>query len=571
MASNTPAPNQAYEHRLIVVMIVLAMVGAVLVGQLVRWQIIEHDQFKQQAEQRRQEVALKAKRGDIFTRNGNLLAIDSVEYEISASPHLMSNKRERARELADLLEMPYETMLTAFTTATTTYQITNSAPREVGEYLLDKDYVAFNVHPRPKRAYPEGSLAAHVLGIVIEGGNGFYGVEGFYNSRLKGTTGIREGELGPFGLIPLSHFKITPPVEGTDLYLTIDRAVQRMVERELAAAVETYGAEGGTILVMNPRTGEVLALANYPTYDPNKFATSDTTLFNNSVVSIAYEPGSVFKLVTMAAALDSGQVQPGSTVNDTGAIDVGGQVIYNSDRLAHGTVDMTTVLAKSLNVSTAQIAVRMGPSKFYNYLSRFGFGRITEIDLDSEGQGTLKKPGDPAWHESDLATNSFGQGIAVTPIQMLTAICAIANDGYLMKPYIVQRMDTPNSENDQTNQPQVVRRAITVNTAHILTEMMLQAGQAGDSLALIPGYEVAGKTGTSQIPVPGGYHPDLTIASYAGFFPANDPQVAALVILNKPTVSKWGSQTAAPTFRKVGEQLINLLDIPPASALVAQQ
>lgn len=565
--------QNSYQSRIILVMAVLAAAGLILVAQLVRWQIVQHDEFKALAERKNQkDITLEAQRGNVYDKNGNLLAIDTVQYEISASPGLISDPAGTADRLYKLLNIPRDVLYEGLTSEQMWVPITRNAPLEVGQTLLEWDIVGLVVTPRSKRAYPEGDLAAHLLGFVNDNNTGFYGIEGYYDGMLRGIAGRQVGEHGPFGdIIPLGEFEVTPATEGADLYLTVDRAVQRMAENELAYALETYGAESGSIIIMDPQTGALLASANWPSYNPNQYAQTDTKLFLDNLVSKAYEPGSVFKIVTMAAALDAKTVGPATTLYDSGALQVGSQVIYNSDRRANGTVDMTTVLAKSLNVGTAQIAQAMGPDKFYNYVRRFGFGRLTEIDLSSEGQGTLKTPLDAAWHESDLATNSFGQGIAVTPIQMLSAVSAVANDGLLMKPHVVDKIVTHDTQRELAVKPQVIRRAISADTADVLTQMLVEALETNNSLALVPGYKIAGKTGTAEIPIPGGYHPDLTIASFTGYFPADDPRVAVLVVLNKPTVSKWGSVTAAPTFKRVAEQLINLLDIAPSGGELVQR
>lgn len=565
--------TQQHQNRIFIIMAILSAVGLILVAQLVRWQIIEHKSFVKLANQQNQkEYILKPARGNIYDRNHHLLAVDTVQYEVSASPQLISDPQETAGRLYRLLNIPRKTLLAGLSSDQPWVPITRDATREVGEMLLEWDITGLLVSPRSKRAYPERNLASHLLGFVNDNSDGFYGVEGYYNALLQGSAGRQTGEHGPFGdIIPLGDFEITLPTEGADLYLTIDRNIQRMVEEELAQAVTHYGAEGGSVIVTNPRTGGVLASASFPTYDPNTFAQTDANYFSDPIVSWAYEPGSVFKIITMAAGLDSGTVAPASTVQDNGVIEIGGQTIYNSDRLAHGTVDMTTVLAKSLNVGSAQIAIVMGADKFYNYVRRFGFGRLTEIDLSGEGPGTVKTPLVAAWHISDLATNSFGQGIAVTPIQLVAAVGAVANDGLLMKPHIVHKITTHEQGRVVEIKPQVVRRAVSADTANVLTQMLATALEVEDSLALIPGYRVAGKTGTAQIPIPGGYHPSLTIASFIGYFPIDDPQVLVLIILDKPTVSKWGNQTAAPTFRQIGEHLISLLDIPPDEIRLASR
>jgi cell division protein FtsI/penicillin-binding protein 2 len=369
-------------------------------------------------------------------------------------------------------------------------------------------------------------------------------------------------------MIPLGVSRFVPPVRGAALYLTIDRGIQFVIERELEQAVIEYGAQRGSVIVLNPKTGALLGTVSYPAYDPNNYAVSDESLFFDPIVSEQYEPGSVFKIITMAAGLDAGVVVPNKVIYDGGTIEVGGRVIYNWDRQGHGQVDMIDVLAQSLNVGVAQVAIELGKDRFYTYVKRFGFGRLTEIDLGNEGPGTLKTPKDAAWHASDLGANSFGQGIAVTPLQMAVAVAAIANDGQMMKPYIVQRIVS--NEQDIAVNPIITRRAVSAETAHTLTDMLATALERANSEALLPGYRVAGKTGTAEIPVPGGYHPTLTLGSFAGYLPADDPQVLVLVIIDRPLGSRWGSKTAAPTFKRIAEQLVVLLDIPPDDVRLAQ-
>ena len=564
---------QQHQNRIVIVMAVLSAAGLILVAQLARWQIIYHDHFVELADRQNQkEFLLQPRRGNIYDRNDHLLAGDSVQYEVSASPQLIADPEKTADRLYRLLNISRETLLTGLAGDQVWVPITRNAPMAVGDTLLEWDITGLQITPRSKRAYPERALASHLIGFVNDNNDGFYGVEGYYDSLLQGSAGRQTGEHGPFGdIIPMGNFEITQPTKGADLYLTIDRSTQQMVQNELIQAIERFGAESGTVIVLDPQTGDVLASASLPDYDPNNFAQSETGYFIDPMVSQAYEPGSVFKIITMAAGLDSNTVAPGTTVYDGGLIEVGGQTIYNANRLAHGTVDMTTVLAKSLNVGSSQIALVMGTDKFYNYVRRFGFGRLTEIDLSSEGPGTLKTPGDTAWHESDLATNSFGQGIAVTPIQMASAVGAVANNGLLLKPHVVRQIVTHDEGRVIEIKPQVVRRAVSADTANVLTQMLATALEVEDSQALIPGYRVAGKTGTASIPIPGGYHPTLTITSFVGYFPIDDPQALILVILHKPTVSKWGNQTAAPTFRRIGERLISLLDIPPDNIRLASR
>ena len=561
-----------FRYRVYTVMAVMCAAGLMLVGQLIRWQIIEHSRFVALAEaEHRDELIIPARRGEIRDRDGHLLAVDVIQYDISASPKIISDPQATADRLSSVLGIPRDEVLQHLTDKAAWSPIAYGVPQNVGETIINWDIVGITAEPRTKRVYPEEKMAAHLLGFVNGDGHGFYGVEGYYHDLLNGKAGFEAGERSPFGeMIPLGVSHFVPPISGATVYLTINRSVQLLVERELEIAVKQYGAQDGSVVVLNPKTGAVLAAASYPTYNPNTYSsTSDNNLFLDPVVSEQYEPGSVFKIVSMAAGLDAGAVTPETTVFDGGSIEFGGRVFYDWDRQAHGVVDMTTVLAKSLNVGIAQVAVKLGKDRFYTYLKRFGFGQLTEIDLGNEGPGRLKTPKDADWHESDLGANSFGQGIAVTPMQIAAAVGAVANQGLLMKPYVVERV--VDSEREIQVKPIMVRRAVSPATATTLTHMLVTALEQADSEATLPGYKVAGKTGTAEIPIPGGYHPTLTLASFAGYLPADDPRVLVLVIIDRPTTSRWGNTTAAPAFKRIAEQLVVLLDIPPDNVRLAQK
>jgi cell division protein FtsI/penicillin-binding protein 2 len=334
-----------------------------------------------------------------------------------------------------------------------------------------------------------------------------------------------------------------------------------LIEQELKAAVERYGAEGGSIVVMDPKTGALLASASYPSYDPNDFAETEEHAFIDPVIGRHYEPGSTLKIFTMAAALDTGQVQPGDVYNDVGYIEVGGRTIKNWDERSYGMVTMSEILVHSLNTGIAHVSTRLGPSRFYQYMNRFGIGHETGVDLEGETSGAMREQGDAEWHESDLGTNAFGQGLAVTPLQLVVAAGAIANRGFVMRPYVVEQL--VEEERVVLAKQVAVRQAIGEETARTLTEMMVEVVERGAPHAQVDGYRIAGKTGTAQTPVVGGYDPNLTIASFIGFAPADDPQFVALVKLDKPTVSPWGTETAAPTFANVARILFTQLAIPP--------
>jgi cell division protein FtsI/penicillin-binding protein 2 len=506
-----------------------------------------------------------------------LLALNNYDYTIEAAPRMIAqeDKAQVAAQLAAVLDQSRDELLTKLQGDGFYAQIERHVPREVGKAVLALRLKGIFVHPLAVRIYPERSLAAHTIGFVAgdkeEGSKGYYGVEGFYDKVLKGQTGVREGGWDPWRQ-PVTFadrraWNWRLPQEGHTLVLTVDRTIQYLIEQELRQAVERYGAEGGCIIVLDPKTGALLAAASHPNYDPNFFAQTEQELFVDPVVGRHYEPGSTFKLITMAAALDTGVVHPDHIYNDIGYIEVGGRILKNWDEKSYGPVDMTEILVHSLNTGIAHVSTLLGTARFYHYVNRFGFGHKTGIDLEGEVAGVTRQQGDPEWHESDLGTNSFGQGVAVTPMQMVVAMGVIANRGFMMRPYVVEHL----LHQDRVVQAKqvTVRQVIREDTARILTDMMVEVVESGTTLAQIEGYRIAGKSGTAQTPIVGGYDPNLTIASFIGFAPADDPHFVALVKLDKPTKSPWGAATAAPTFANVARILFTQLAIPPDQVRIA--
>ena len=352
--------------------------------------------------------------------------------------------------------------------------------------------------------------------------------------------------------------------EGSSLILTIDRAIQAEMERIVESAIVESGSESATILVMDPENGDILAAATSPRLDLNEFWRYDevyegSTPFNR-VVSETYEPGSIFKVLTMAAALDGGAVKPKTTFLDTGSIEVGGTVIRNWNSGAWGPQDMLGCMQHSLNVCLAWVATQLGANKFYQYMQDFGVGHLTGVDMAGENPGRLKLPGDEDWYEADLGTNSFGQGVAVTPVQMLMAVSALANEGQMVYPRIVLSIIDDGKQYNTT--PRISGAPISPKTAQKLTDMLATSLLVESSAALVEGYTVAGKTGTAEIPTPFGYTSNQTNASFVGWGPVDDPRFVVFVWLEKPTTSPWGSVVAAPVFRQVVERLVVLMNIP---------
>jgi cell division protein FtsI/penicillin-binding protein 2 len=539
-----------------VVALGLSFAALVVVGRLFAFQMFQGEEFK--------EILIKElpvtdqpERGVIYDRNGAILAVDRWDYRVAVSPSILSDPEELANELAPILQIPRSQLLYDMESP---YMYVVLAPRvtsDVADAIRELDYAdEVQLDPLPRRFYPQDKLMCHVLGYVNYDNVGGAGVEGEYQNELAG-----EAASDTVSISPLREQKSVIAREGSDLVLTIDRNIQYVVEQHLKEALVEHGAVSGSIIVMNPRTGAILAMAAEPCYSPNEVLEIPEGATFNPLVSAAYEPGSVMKLITMAAALDSGTVTPQTTYVDNGAIEVGGHISYNWDRGAHGTVDMTTLLARSLNVGAATIATWMGPTTFYDYYQRFGFGRPTNIDIMSESSGLMPLPGSSDWQESFLATNSYGQALAVTPLQMISAVSALANGGVLMQPYVVAEIRDGNGV--RRHEPTPAGQVISAETAAQMTAMATVAVQQEVQEALVEGYTVAGKTGTAQIAEPFGYHPTDVIGSFIGWLPADDPQMIVFVKLDRPTSAPWGSMTAAPVFSKLAKELVVLLDIPP--------
>jgi cell division protein FtsI/penicillin-binding protein 2 len=569
--------------RLRFVLIGLAILAGLIVIQLLRIELDRGtaDRLKElEHTLSRYPREFSPERGRIFDAKGELLATNDVEYEIGLSPAYILNPEDVAMQLSSILDKSVTDISDATKSKDPYVLIARPVSAEVGEKIKALQAAFVDDHSQPDlrgvdlapiqhRFYPNGPLASPVLGFVAynkEGKQvGYYGVEGFYNDLLSGrpVKGFEE-------VVPLKAQPNPVPDQGADLYLTLDRDVQYLVEVTLADAMNKYGAEGGSILVMDPRTGAILGMASWPTFDPNHYVEYPPPDPANPVVSGQYEPGSTFKILTMAAALDGGFVKPDTGFVDTGYIEVGGLGIYNWNRGAWGLVDMIGCLRHSLNVCMAHLSTQMGPATFYNYISAFGIGRATNVDLAAEISGHLKQPGNADWYDSDLGTNSFGQGVAVTPLQLVTAASAIANGGVMMQPHILYRVE--HGTNTRVIPPQIIGRPIKPESAAMLNEMLAVSMETGEAdQAVVPGYRLAGKTGTAEIPMAGGYEENRSIASFIGWGPVDDPRFVTLIVLNRPKTSIWGSETAAPVFSEMVKRLVVLLEIPPDDARHAIQ
>ena len=513
-------------------------------------------------------------RGEIYDRNGNLLAGNKTVYEVgldmTVKPDMQTVMLALQMSGFDLNEVNYRisqvpnaqyVVLDDFVSAEKADQLMALQKVAHGDPTgKNLDAIYFKAHYG--RSYPENDLASNLLGFVTEDNHGYMGVEEKYDNIL---AGIPVRIAVPADPRRATEYPTIPP--GQTIILTIDREIQASVENILDQALKNTGAISGTIIVMDPTTGEILAMSSTPRLNLNDYQSIKTvfpgeTPFNRAI-SQAYEPGSVSKILTMAGALDSGVVKQDTITFVPESIVVGGFKIYNWDGGAWGYQDMTGCLANSLNVCLAWISDKeMGSASFYSYMQRFGLGHATGIDLAGEASGRLKLPGDSDWTPVELGTNAFGQGVSVTPIQMVMAASALANNGQMVYPHVLYaQIQDGKQSNTKT---QIVGTPISATTAHTISDMLANALETESSTALVPGYRIAGKTGTAQIPLPsGGYDQNNVNTSFIGWGPVDDPRFLVYIWLEKPQTNKAASVVVAPIFKQVVEKLVVLLNIPP--------
>jgi cell division protein FtsI/penicillin-binding protein 2 len=412
-------------------------------------------------------------------------------------------------------------------------------------------------------------MGGHLLGFVgsDQDGNmaGRYGLEGYFNEMLSGINGYLYSERDIAGrLIAVGERNVEPAVDGADIVLTIDRTIQYMACSKLAQTVQLHDADGGSVIILEPETGAVLAMCGYPDYVPEEYnQVENIDVYNNPAIFGAYEPGSVFKPFTMAAALDTEAVTPGTTYEDTGVVEIAGYQIRNSDEKAHGEQTMTQVLEESLNTGVIFAMEETGADVFTEYIYDFGFGSLTGIELDTEVAGNISSLDLP----SDIypATASFGQGVTATPLQVATAFAAVANGGKLPQPHVVQEVRYADGTVHKTS-TEASTQVIKEKTSQFLSAMLVSVVEHGHGQrAGVDGYYVAGKTGTAQVAstTGPGYDPDVTIGSFAGFAPSNDPAFAMIVRIDRPRSVQWAESTAAPLFGELAAFLLQYLEVPP--------
>lgn len=558
------SPQQStIQARLPFVAIFLILMAAYLVINLANFQFFPRS-VRQELEKIGSAVTnttlrVPAERGLIFDRDGEPLAFNIVQYRLGVSPALVADPVALSDQVAAILDIAEFEVYRKTISENIWEFVAGPISAEQGQAIAALDEISLGLEEIPKRFYPQGTLAAHVIGIVLdEGLVGSLGVEGAYNDTLSGRVLDLSISNVPFDL-PEDR-----PAEqrGKDIVLTLDRDVQFWVESELKAAIEAYQAYRGTVIVMDPSTGDVLALANYPTMDPNRFLEiEDPGLLENPAVQAVYEPGSIMQALTVASALETGAISPYWTYNDDGHRSIGGQDIWNRHFQAHGTADAATIMIRSLNAGAATVGLEMGTEKFYSMMRAFGFGQATGVGLFAEERGDLKIPGDTNWNESYLGYNSFGQDVKVTPMQLITAFSAIANDGIMRQPRIV--LQVIGEDGVEEARPTTVRRVLSAQTAATVRDMMIRVVREGAPGAFMRGYTIAGKPGTAWISTAVGEEVGAhsSIVSFVGFLPAYDPQAVILIKLDRPN-EYYGYKVTPHIFKRIADRLVILLEIP---------
>ena len=552
---------------------------ALLLARLFYWQIHKGNELSIQARgQHQHEITLNASRGDILASDGSWLVASVEAWLVYADlPDLNEEVTHIADKLAPLfIEDPTDDDA-IFNEAGRIKEllerkglvwvpIKHKVSTETKKKIEELNIKGLGFERQETRFYPEASVSAHLLGFVgknKEGADqGYSGMEGYYDLVLSGKPGYIMREKDALGTpIATGNIKEIAAVSGVNLLTFVDKGVELIVDQKLIKGIEKYGASGGTVIIMDPETGGIVAMNSYPSYDPQKYYEFGDSFFMNPAISLSYEPGSIFKVVIMASALDAGAVKPETKCEIcSGPVRIDKYTIQTWNKEYKPDSDMTDVIVNSDNVGMVYVGQKLGTEKMYDYLRSFGIGEKTDIDLQGEMSPVLRKK--ERWGLIDLATASFGQGVAVTPIQMIRAVSAIANGGIMISPRVVDKIIGEGWE--ENINPVQGKRVVSEKAASEITSMMAEAAKKGESKwTNIGGFRVAGKTGTAQIPIAGHYDTEKTIASFIGFSPYEDPKFVMLVTLHEPTSSPWASETAAPLWYSIAQDLFIHYGIQP--------
>lgn len=560
--------------------VIFIVLFAILIARLFYWQVVEGSELSDEAKnQYNSSQVVSAPRGNIIADDGSYWVVRMQVWQMWANPRQLN---ETPSEIANKLAPFFVTDTSDKTSLLSeTLKLENLLSKSGVSWVALEQKVSDDVkrniealkiqgigfNPQEDSYYPEASSAAQLLGFVGKDGTGsdigYFGLEGYYDLPLSGKPGFVGGQKDALGspILTGDTAQVTA-VPGVDLKTNIDKRIQTLIEAKLSDGIQKYGAAGGSVTIMDPVTGDIMAMASLPSFDPASYSAYSDSLFKNPVISDTFEPGSIFKPLIMAAGIDSGVVTPDTECDICGGpLQVDNYLIRTWNNKYTPNLSMTNVIVNSDNVGMSFVGQKIGADTLYDYLTKFGIGQKTGIDLQGEAAPKLRQKG--TWNDVDLATASFGQGVAVTGIEMVRALSAIANGGYLVTPKVVASTQGDGWEEKTKSDPPV--RIISQEAAQEVTQMMVDAANNGEAKwCRIPGFDVAGKTGTAQIPVAGHYDSTNTNHSFIGFAPADHPKFVMLVTLKSPTSSPWAAETAAPLWYSIAKNLFPYLGITPS-------
>ncbi len=552
--------------RILWIFLLLSLSLGGVAAKLFFLQIRQGDRLAERAtKQYERRLPIVSRRGTIYDRAGRELAVSLKVSSVFAQPAAIQNPTGAATALASILGQPAKELLSRLTTDKPFVWIQRQLEPPQAAAISDLNLRGIGLYPESRRYYPRRELAAHVVGMVGLEDRGLEGLELQYDDLLGGQPQFVAAQQDALGRIVFRQEEPGQHRPIFDLHLTIDEVVQYIAERELQRAVERSRAKAGTAIVMDPWTGEVLALANQPTFDPNDYRKASTASRRNRAATDYFEPGSVFKAFLVAAALEEGVVRPGDQFyGENGAIGVSGVTIRDHNK--YGWLTVEQIVSHSSNVGAIKIGQRLGKTLYYHYISSFGLGSLTGVDLPGETPGLIRRP--KGWSALSLSVLSLGQEISVTPMQVATAFAAVTNGGNLVRPHVVRGLRAQDGSPRRV-EPVVIRRVISAETSRTLMGMLRGVVEEGTGKeAALAEYSVAGKTGTAQKlePATGRYSHQKVVASFVGAVPAEAPRLVILVVIDEPETLRWGGSIAAPTFREIARDALKYLRVPPSPA-----
>ncbi len=548
-----------------------ACIFFIIFARLFYWQVVRAQELAELGEmQYGQFIKQIPKRGEIRTSDNFPIAANKINYLVFLNPKTVPDdeKEKISPLLAPLLEVDPASISAKLMMNRYWVALKPNVEHSVKEQIEKLKLQGIGFEEQTVRFYPEASLAAKLIGFVgkdDEGNNkGYFGLEGYYDLQLSGKPGLAMQIKDALGRPILAKMNnSSAKVDGRNIILYVDRSVQFILEEELRKGLEKYGAQGAMGVIMDPKTGGILGMSAFPSFDQRNFQEYSSDLYLNPIISNAYEPGSTFKPLVMAAGIDSGVVKPETQcpICDK-PVEIGGYTIKTWNNEYQPGITMANVIRDSDNTGMVYVSQKLGLKKMYSYLEKYGIGSLTGVDLQGEMSPDLRSI--DSWYPIDVATASFGQGISVTAIELVSAFASLANDGKRMQPHVVSSVETPEGEIIPIA-PKEVNQTVSPTTTKIMREILVNAVKKGEAKWAAPkGYRIAGKTGTAQIPIEGHYDSEKTIASFIGYAPADDPKFVMLIVYDRPTSSIYGSETAAPTFFTIATKLLAYYKIPPS-------